>query len=295
MKTRAGRRYAIGAVSGVGSAILFGLSAPFAKILLPKASPWLLAGLLYLGAGLGLSIVRLLADAGRSADGPDRLQRQDLPRVLAIVVAGGAMGPVLLLVGLTRVSGVVGSLLLNLEAVFTVSLAVLVYRERLSRLESLGALLVIAGAVVVTYRPDTWRADVVGAIAIGGACFSWALDNNLTRQISARSPVQIVQVKTLSAGIGNVVLAAIAGHRTPVSILPAALLLGFVSYGLSIVLDVYALRYVGAAREAAFFAIAPFVGAVAAIPLLHERFTANDFGAGALMAIGIALVVRGWH
>jgi drug/metabolite transporter (DMT)-like permease len=97
----------------------------------------------------------------------------------------------------------------------------------------------------------------VGAIAIGGTCFSWALDNNLTRQISVRNPLQIVQVKTLSAGIGNVVLAAFAGHRAPVSILPAALSLGFVSYGLSIVLDVYALRYIGAAREAAFLRSRP--------------------------------------
>jgi drug/metabolite transporter (DMT)-like permease len=214
--------------------------------------------------------------------------------LLAIVLTGGAVGPVLLMVGLTRVSGVVGSLLLNLEAVFTVALAVLAYRERLSRTESLGALLVIAGAALVSYRPDSWRADVMGTLAIAGACFSWALDNNLTRQISIRNPVQIVQVKTLSAGIGNVVLAMMAGHRAPLSIVPAALLLGFVSYGLSIVLDVYALRYIGAAREAAFFAIAPFAGAVAAVPVLGERFTANALGAGALMALGIAFIVRGW-
>ena len=119
------------------------------------------------------------------------------------------------------------------------------------------------------------------------------MDNNLTRQIALRNPLQIVQVKTLAAGMGNVVLAGIAGHRAPPATIPAALALGFVSYGLSIVLDVYALRYIGAAREAAFFAIAPFAGAVAAVPLLHEQFTFNDYGAGGLMALGIALVVRG--
>jgi len=295
MKIRAGRGYAMGAVSGLGSAILFGLSAPFAKVLLPQTSPWLLAGLLYLGAGLGLSILQWVVHGRHHNDRRDRLRREDLPRLLAIIVAGGAVGPVLLLVGLTRVSGVVGSLLLNLEAVFTMALAVLAYRERLSRIEAMGALLVVAGAVVVTYRPDTWHADLVGAVAIAGACFSWALDNNLTRQIAVRNPLQIVQVKTLSAGIGNVVLAATAGHRAPLSIIPAALLLGFVSYGLSIVLDVYALRYIGAAREAAFFAIAPFAGAVAAVPLLHEAFTASDYGAGALMAFGIVLILRGWR
>src|SRR5712671_2702202 len=138
MKVRADRRFALGAVSGLGSAILFGLSAPFAKVLLPKASPWLLAGLLYLGAGLGLSMMRLVTHARQSGNGPDRLRRADLPRLFAIIVAGGAVGPVLLMVGLTRVSGVVGSLLLNLEAVFTMALAVLAYRERLSRIEAMG-------------------------------------------------------------------------------------------------------------------------------------------------------------
>jgi drug/metabolite transporter (DMT)-like permease len=293
MTTRPGRRYALGAASGLGSAVLFGLSTPFAKVLLPRVSPWLLAGLLYLGAGLGLSIVRFLAKTRQGGEPSDRLRREDLPQLLAIVATGGALGPVLLLVGLTRVSGVVGSLLLNLEAVFTMGVAVLAYRERLSRIESLGALLVLAGAVIVTYRPDTWRADLMGSLAIVGACFCWGLDNNITRQISTRNPIQIVQIKALSAGVGNVVLAGIAGHRVELSVVPPAFLLGFVSYGLSIVLDVYALRYIGAAREAAFFAVAPFVGAVASVPLLHERLTSSDYGAGALMEIGIALVVRG--
>lgn len=218
-----------------------------------------------------------------------------MPRVAAIAIAGGAVGPVLLLIGLTRVSGVVGSLLLNLEAVFTMTIAVIAYRERLKRLEFVGAILVVAGAVVVSYRPDTWRADLLGILAIAGACLAWALDNNLTRQISHRNPLEIVQVKTLAAGLGNVALAALAGHRVPVSIIPAALALGFVSYGLSILLDVYALRYIGAAREAAFFAIAPFAGAVAAVPLLHEHFAPSDYAAGVLMAAGIAVIIRGWQ
>lgn len=277
-------------MSGLGSAVLFGLSAPVSKVLLPQVSPWLLAGILYLGAGLGLSLIRL---ARPQSERTDRLRREDLPRLMAIILTGGAVGPVLLLIGLARVPGVVGSLLLNLEAVFTMMFAVLAYHERLGRLESLGAFLVVAGALVITGRPESWHANLLGALAIMGACLAWGLDNNLTRQISARDPIQIVQVKTLSAGLGNVVLAALAGHRAPAGIVPAALALGFVSYGLSIVLDVYALRLVGAAREAAFFAVAPFAGAVVAVPLLHERFTAPDYAAGMLMALGIVLVVRG--
>ena len=144
----------------MASAILFGLSAPTAKLLLPGASPWLLAGLLYLGAGLGLTLVRLITQT-RTATATDRLQRKDLSRLAAIVLAGGAVGPVLLLIGLTRVSGVVGSLLLNLEAVLTMAIAVLIYRERLKRLEAIGALFVVAGrssSVIGPIRgePTSW-------------------------------------------------------------------------------------------------------------------------------------------
>ena len=294
MSERGRRNFGLGALCGTASAILFGLSAPVAKLLLPGASPWVLAGLLYLGAGLGLSLIRLAAHA-QGQTNAEPIERKDVPRLVVIAIAGGAVGPVLLMIGLTRVSGVVGSLLLNLEAVFTMGLAVVAYHERLKRLETIGALLVVVGAVVVSYRTDTWRADILGIFAVSVACLAWALDNNLTRQISRRNPLQIVQLKTLAAGIGNVTLAAIAGYRAPASVIPAALGLGFVSYGLSIVLDVYALRYIGAAREAAFFAIAPFAGAIAAVPLLHEQFTARDYGGGALMATGIALIIRGWQ
>jgi drug/metabolite transporter (DMT)-like permease len=287
-------RHALGAITGLASAALFGISAPGAKLLLPAISPWLLAGVLYLGAGIGLSVVRLLKHLIASSDDENNLRREDLGRLFIIVIAGGALGPTLMLIGLTRVPGVVGSLLLNLEAVFTMLIAVLVFRERLGTYETLGAILVVTGAIVVSYQPATWQFDLVGALAIAGACFCWAIDNNLTRTISFRNPVQIVQIKTLGAGMGNVALAFVAGSRGRFSILPAALSLGFLCYGLSILLFVYALRYIGAARQAAFFAVAPFIGAVAAVPLLHERLTNVDLSGGALMALGLVCIVKGW-
>jgi drug/metabolite transporter (DMT)-like permease len=287
-------RYALGAVTGLASAALFGISAPGAKLLLPAISPWLLAGLLYFGAGIGLSAVRLFKHLVTSTNDENNLRRGDLGRMLTIVIAGGALGPTLMLIGLKRVPGVIGSLLLNLEAVFTMLIAVLVYRERLGKYETLGAILVVTGAIVVSYQPASWQFDLLGALAIAGACLCWAIDNNLTRTIASRNPVQIVQVKTLGAGMGNVALAFVAGSRARASILPAALSLGFVCYGLSILLFVYALRYIGAARQAAFFAVAPFIGAVAAVPLLHERLTTTDLSGGALMALGLVCIVRGW-
>jgi drug/metabolite transporter (DMT)-like permease len=143
------RRYGLGAAAGAGAAVLFGVSAPIAKLLLPGTSPWLLGGLLYLGAGLGLSIIRV--GSARQRNGrPDRLQRGDLPLLAAIIVSGGVAGPVLLMIGLTRVSGVVGSLLLNLEAVFTILLAIALFGERLRVGEAIGAALTVAGAVLLT-------------------------------------------------------------------------------------------------------------------------------------------------
>lgn len=286
----ANRRYGLGAAAGIAAAVLFGVSAPLAKLLLPGASPWLLGGLLYLGAGLGLSAARMFLV--RRDDRIDRLRRGDLPLLAAIIVSGGVAGPVLLMIGLTRVSGVVGSLLLNLEAVFTILLAILFFGDRLRRGESLGAALTIAGAALLTGPGPADHTDWLGVVAVTAACVSWGLDNNLTQRLSIRNPIQIVQIKTMSAGLVNVVLATLIGATVPRHVLPAALALGLCSYGISIVLDVYALRFLGAAREAAFFATAPFAGALASIPLLHERLTAAHYAAGTLMIAGVYTMIR---
>jgi drug/metabolite transporter (DMT)-like permease len=173
------RRYGLGAAAGIGAAVLFGVSAPLAKLLLPGASPWLLGGLLYLGAGLGLSAIRLFSPVQRKHR-TDHLRRRDLALLAAIIVSGGVAGPVLLMIGLARVSGVVGSLLLNLEAVSTFLLAILFFGDRLRVGESLGAVLAVAGAALVTSPGPAGHADWLGVLAVAAACVSWGLDNNLT-------------------------------------------------------------------------------------------------------------------
>ncbi len=273
-----------GALYGVASAALFGLSAPLSKRLLPDIGPMLLAGLLYLGAGAGLAIVSLI----RRRPWP-RFRRSDWWRLALIALVGGFAGPTLLLVGLQRVSGVVGSLLLNLEAVFTMVLAVVFFWDRLDAGEWVGALFIVGGAAVVSYRPGDVTADWIGVTAVVGACLCWGLDNNLLQRVSSYDPVSVVQVKALSAGAVSLVLALTLGQRLRgVSTVPAALGLGFVCYGISIVFDVYALRYLGAAREAAVFATAPFLGALAAVPLLGDRLSRTDAIGAALMAVGVA-------
>jgi drug/metabolite transporter (DMT)-like permease len=284
---------------GLGAAVLFGLSPPLAKLLLPATPPVLLAGLLYLSAGLGLSLLRWVARHVRPGASPERearLRRSDVAPLLGIILMGGMAGPILMLLGLQRVSASVGSLLLNLEGPFTIALAVTVFREHLSRREALAALVILASAALLGFQASEFRAQLLGVLALAGACLCWGVDNNLTQRLSVRNPVAIVQVKALGAGVCNLILAFALGERPPS--LGALLLAGWVGlfcYGLSILLDVYALRLLGAAREAALFATAPFIGALASIPLLHERLGGHELAAMGAMALGVVLLVRARH
>jgi len=281
-----------GAVAGLGSAVLFGLSTPVSKWLLPATGPFLVAGLLYLGAGIGLTAMARLRPAVREA----WLRRKDLPALAGMVLAGGIVAPVLLLIGLARLSGAQASLLLNLEAPLTIGLAVLVFGESLSRRELLGALVIVAGGALLGAGPGAVGVQWVGALAVAGACAGWALDNNLGQRLSLRDPVAVTRTKALVAGSVNVVLALALGERLPAAPdFAAVLATGFVGYGLSIVLHLLAMRHVGAARQAAYFATAPFIGALAALPILGERLSSVELGAGGLMAAGVILLLRARH
>jgi drug/metabolite transporter (DMT)-like permease len=258
----------------------------------------MLAGLLYLGAGLGLLAARLVSrwsgigDAGREA----HLRRSDLALLLGVIVTGGMVGPVLMLVGLGRVSGTVGSLLLNLEAPFTIALAVVFFREHLGRREAFAALVIVAAAALLSFQRGEVHADWLGVLALAGACLSWGVDNNLTQRLSLRDPVALVQVKALGAGACNVALALVLGAKVPgARHLLIAGAVGLACYGVSLLLDVYALRLLGAAREAALFASAPFVGALASVIILGERLSVREVGALLIMALGVVLLVRARH
>lgn len=282
---------------GLAAAALFGVSPPLAKLLLPEGGPLLIAGLLYLGAGLGLLAFDLLSyRRSRTARREAPVRSSDLPLLTGIVVTGGIMGPVLMLWGLQHLSGVVTSLLLNLEAPFTILLAIVFFREHMEKSETMGALLIMAAAAVLNYRPGDVRIDVLGFAAVVGACLCWAIDNNLSQRISLRDPIVVTRIKTFGAGTCTLSLALLTGHSLPrPSILLAALVLGLFSYGLSLVLDIQALRLVGAAREAGCFATAPFIGAVAAVPILGERWGSSEIAAMAVMAVGVALLLRAHH
>ncbi|HYY52059.1 MAG TPA: DMT family transporter [Myxococcales bacterium] len=273
---------------GIASALLFGLAAPLSKLLLPSARPLMLAALLYLGAGASFLLARR-----RPGEAP--LTRADAPALAGAVIAGAALGPVLMLWGLSRVSGLAGSLLLNLEAPFTIALAVLVFREHLSAREGLCAAVIVLGAALLGGRGE-WSGSIAGAGAIALACACWALDNNLAAILSLKDPVQVLRIKALCAGAANLLFAIALGQALPpLSACAAALAVGAVSYGASLLLYLRAQRVLGAARQSALFAAAPFAGAAASIVLLGDRPAAADYAGAALMALGVAALLRAKH
>ena len=284
---------------GVGqallAAVLFGISTPISKLLLQSVSPQMLAGLLYLGCGAGLAILWIVHGRSRTA-AEANLTTGDVPFLIGAIVFGGVIAPVSLLFGLSRTPAINASLLLNMEAVFTALVAWFVFHENVDRRIALGMVSIVAGGALLSWTTEFEAGNVVGSLAIAGACLSWAIDNNITQRISGRNPIQIAGIKGLCAGALNLGLAFLVGSQAfPNRILPSAPLLGFVSYGLSLTLYVLALRSLGTARAGNYFSTAPFIGALVSVLILHEPVTARLLGAGFLMAFGVWLHLTERH
>lgn len=286
---------------GVGAALaaaaLFGASTPLAKLLLAEAEPWMLAGLLYLGSGLGLAAIHgtRRAIAGNRAPAA-RLTPAEWGWLGAAILCGGVAGPVLLMVGLAATSAASASLLLNLEGVLTALLAWFVFRENFDRRIALGMAAISVGAVVLAWGGAPTLDSLIGPLAVAGACLAWALDNNLTRKVSLGDPLTIAMLKGLAAGAVNVALALVLGAAIPApGIVLGAFAVGLAGYGLSLVLFVVALRHLGTARTGAYFSTAPFVGAAIAIALLAEPVTVQFVAAALLMGLGVWLHLTERH
>lgn len=281
-----------GVSAALGAALLFGIGTPLAKLLLVDTSPWMLAGLLYLGSGLGLTLVRLLRRSEQRA----RLAPGEWPWLAGAVLAGGIVGPVLLMWGLVGMPASGAALLLNAEGVFTAVIAWVVFRENVDRRIFIGMLAIVAGAVVLSWPGQARFGDALPALAVLGACLAWGIDNNLTRKVSLTDAVWLASVKGLVAGGTNLVLALALGAAWPA--LPwigMALVVGLAAYGFSLVLFVVALRHLGTARTGAYFSVAPFFGAMVAVFLLGDPVTVLLLVAGALMALGVWLHLSERH
>lgn len=272
------------------SAVLFGAGTPVAKQLLGEVSPWLLAGLLYCGSGLGLTVIRVL----RRAPAVHLAGRERLLLAGAIGV-GGVLAPVLLLLGLAAMPASGASLLLNAEAVFTAVLAWVVFRENVDRRLLLGMLAIVAGAIALTVPTGVRFGTPWPALLVLAACFCWGLDNNLTRALSLNDAGWLAATRGVVSGPVNLGFALLLGARLPdLAHLGAALVTGFFAYGVSLTLFIVALRHVGTARAGAYYSVAPFFGALLAV-VLGAPITVPLVVAAILMALGVGLHLTERH
>jgi drug/metabolite transporter (DMT)-like permease len=282
----------------LASAALFGVSTPFAKMLLGSIHPGILAGLLYCGAGVGSALLRWgRRNVLSSSSAPEAaLTRSELPWLAGAIIAGGVVGPILLLIGLARADASTASLLLTVEGAATALMAWFIFHESFDRRIALGMLCLTAGAAVLSWSGSPTFESVIGPLAIIAACIAWGIDNNLTRKVSLSDPLQIVAIKGLVAGPINLLLGFATGGTLPdlFSGVVAAII-GFLCYGVSLVLYVLALRNLGTARTAAYFATAPFFGTAIAVIVLHETVTIQLILAGTFMALGVWLHVTERH
>lgn len=273
------------------AALLFGLGIPLAKILLPSVSPWLMAALLYLGSGIGLTAFRVITRAPQV-----KLRGNEWFWLGSAIGAGGVVAPVLLMVGLTAMPASGASLLLNIEGVLTAGLAWFVFKENFDVRIALGMLAIVFGTIVLSWPSETGFTGVWPSLAIIGACLGWALDNNLTRKISLSDATWIAATKGLVAGTVNLGIAMCLSADWPTpSLVLGTMGLGSISYGVSLALFVLSLRHLGTARTGAYFSLAPFFGALISILLLNESLTLRLGLAGGLMGLGVWLHLSEKH
>jgi drug/metabolite transporter (DMT)-like permease len=278
------------------AAALFGASAPFAKLLLGEISPIPLASFLYLGSGLGLALFRMMQKFIINSSVEAQISKADIPWLMGAIMAGGIAAPITLMMGLKNTPASTASLLLNLEGVATTLLGGLIFREAIGRRVWLGIMLVTLASMVLSFNTGGDWGISWGALGVIGACVLWGIDNNLTRNISAKDPLIIVTVKGLAAGSFSLILALALKEQIPsISIVLKSMVLGLLSYGLSIVFFILAMRGLGAARTSAYFGMAPFVGVVLSFIIFREAPHSLLFLALPFMLTGALLLLTEDH
>lgn len=285
MKTK----YTTGIVFAVFAAALYALNSPFSKLLLSYVQPTLLAGFLYLGAGIGMGGVALVQRGLRNARIEERISLNDWPYVVAMIVLD-IVAPISLLFGLSFSTAENAALLNNFEIVATALIALVVFREAIGLRLWMGILFITGACVLLSFENISAMRFSVGSLLVLLACVFWGIENNCTKKLSAKDPLEIVVLKGIFSGIGSLVSGIVIGERMQHWwSIPFALLLGFVAYGLSIFFYVRAQRLLGAARTSAYYAIAPFIGVAFSFMVFRTLPSAIYYIALALMLIGVWL------
>lgn len=270
------------------AAALYAVNSPFSKLLLDYIPSTLMAGILYIGAGAGMGIIALIRKTAKINQSEEKLTKSDLPYTIAMVVLDIA-APIFLLLGLSYTTAANASLLNNFEIVATSLIALMIFKERISPRLWFGIGFVTLSCALLSFEDITSLKFSYGSLFILLACLCWGIENNCTRKLSDKDPLQIVVVKGLCSGAGSVIIGLVLGERISAeywwSVL-AVLGVGFVAYGLSIFFYVYAQRNLGAARTSAYYAIAPFIGTLLSLIIFLDMPPYTYFAALAFMAVG---------
>ncbi|MBQ4502428.1 MAG: DMT family transporter [Alistipes sp.] len=267
------------------AAALYAVSIPFSKLLLTHLAPTMLAAFLYIGAGVGMAVM----GAVKQDRSEEPLQRGDIKYTVAMVVLD-ILAPILLMLGLKYSPAASASLLNNFEIVATAVIALVVFDEAVGKRLWAAIALITLSSILLTLDTAEGLSFSLGSLLVLGATICWGIENNCTRQIADKDPLQIVVVKGLGSGLGALVVALVVGERfAEVEWIVATMLLGFVAYGLSIYYYTYAQRVIGAARTSAYYAVAPFIGVILSMLILGERPNWIFFVALAIMLLGTHL------
>lgn len=267
------------------AALFYGVSSPISKLLLVKISPTFLAALLYLGAGLGMATLNLVRRApAKRSEAP--LTRKDLPYVIAMILLDIA-APILLMFGLTRTTPANVSLLNNFEIVATALIALFLFREPIGRRMWLAIVLITLSSLILSFEDASSLSFSIGSLLVLLASLCWGLENNCTRKLSLKDPLQIVVIKGFGSGVGSLLIASLMNELNGTLVYIAlALVLGFFAYGLSIYFYILAQRDLGAARTSAYYAVAPFIGVGLSLLLFRQPFTTSFVTALGIMLLG---------
>ena len=277
---------ASGILLAILAAALYAINLPFSKLLLDYMPSTLMAGFLYIGAGIGMGVIALIRKARKSELPEERITKADMPYTLAMIVLDIA-APIFLLLGLSYTTAANASLLNNFEIVATAIIALMIFKERISPRLWFGILFVIASCVLLSFEDISSLKFSGGSLFILLACVCWGIENNCTRKLSSKDPLEIVLLKGFFSGLGSVIIGLCIGERITVLWCVFAVLgVGFVAYGLSIFFYVYAQRMLGAARTSAYYAIAPFIGTLLSLVIFREVPHYTYFIALGLMVVG---------
>lgn len=275
-----------GILLAILAAALYAINSPLSKILLEYMPSTLMAGFLYVGAGLGMGIIAIIRKARKTEKTEARLTKKELPFTIAMIVLDIA-APICLLFGLKFTTAANASLLNNFEIVATALIALVVFKEKISLRLWLGIIFVTVSCAILSVEDITQLQLSYGSLFILLACVCWGVENNCTRKISSKDPLEIVLLKGIFSGLGSIIIGLCLGEKITVLWSVFAVLgVGFVAYGLSIFFYVYAQRLLGAARTSAYYAVAPFIGTLLSLIIFQELPHYTYFIALGIMVVG---------